>query len=103
MQVRHESATVTLFLCTVCVYVIIYAGAGSDYATDDASGTIQVDACTRKSCFMIGIVDSNQLESDESFDISLYRNGLDSDITIGQQLTTITITDDDSKLYSYIY
>ena len=74
------------------------AGAGNDYVTDDASGTIQVDACTRRSCFMIGIVDSNQLEEDESFYISLFRDGLNSDITIGQGLTTITILDDDSKL-----
>ena len=77
---------------------MIFAGAGNDYVTDDASGMIQIDACTSHRCFMVGIVDSNQLEGTESFDISLFRDGLNSDITIGQQLTTITILDDDSKL-----
>ena len=74
------------------------AGAGNDYVTDDASGIIQIDTCTSNRCFIIGIVDSNQLEAAESFDISLFRDGLNSDITIGQGLMTITILDDDSKL-----
>ena len=77
---------------------VISAGAGNDYVTDDASGMIQIDACTRRRCFSVGIVDSNQLEGAESFDISLFRDGLNSDIIIGQGLTTITILDDDSKL-----
>ena len=86
-------------MCTylLTVGIMIFAGAGNDYVTDDASGFIQVNACTSGHCFRIGIVDSNQLEDDETFYISLFGNGLDSDITIGQQLTTITILDDDSK------
>ena len=75
---------------------VISAGAGNDYVTDD--GIIQVDACTSSRCFIVGIVDSNQLEEAESFDVSLFRFGFSSDITIGQGLTTITILDDDSKL-----
>ena len=87
----------------LCIYVfhcgyVISAGAGNDYVNDDASGTIQIDACSRSRCFIVRIVDSNQLEYDESFDISLFRYDPISDITIGQQLTTITILDDDSKL-----
>ena len=88
--------------CEMCTYlltlgIMIFAGAGNDYVTDDASGIIQVNACTSSHCFRVGIVDSNQLEDDETFDISLFRYGLDSDIIIGQQSTTITILDDDSK------
>ena len=74
------------------------AGAGNDYVTDDASGTIQVDTCTSSRCVIVGIVDSNQLEEAESFVISLFSFGLSSDIIIGHGLTTITILDDDSKL-----
>ena len=46
-------------------------------------------------------MDSNQLEEEESFDISLFRNGLHNNIHIGpQSITTITIRDDDSKVDS---
>ena len=46
----------------------------------------------------MGIVDSNQLEDQESFEISLFRNGLTDNIRIGsQKIATVTIRDDDSK------
>ena len=43
-------------------------------------------------------MDNNQLEEDEVFDISLFRNALDRDIMLGLQNATITIIDDDSKV-----
>ena len=47
----------------------------------------------------MGIVDSNQLEDQESFEISLFRSGLTDNIRIGsRKIATVTIRDDDSKL-----
>ena len=44
------------------------------------------------------MVNSNQLEDEESFDMSLFRNGLTNNIRIGsRRIATITIQDDDSK------
>ena len=38
------------------------------------------------------------LEESETFDVSIFRNGLDSDISIGNELAIVTITDIDRKL-----
>ena len=35
---------------------------------------------------------------EEDFDISLFRNGLDTDILLGLSTATITIMDDDGKV-----
>ena len=76
-------------------------GRRSYYVDEDVTGTLQIEACQQRQCFSVGIVDSNQLEEEESFDISLLRNGLNINIHIGpQSITTITIQDDDSKLDS---
>ena len=63
------------------------------------AGTLVVEACHRVKCFSVGIVDSNQLEDQESFEISLFKNGLTDSIRIGsRKIATVAIRDDDSKL-----
>ena len=86
-----------------CIHVercppILSTGAGNDYVQADADGALQFGRCDRRRCFSIGIVDNDQLEEDEVFDISLFRNGLDRDILLGLRTATITITDDDSEI-----
>ena len=45
-------------------------------------------------------MDSNQLEDEESFEVSLFRNGLTDNIRIGsRKIARITIRDDDSRFY----
>ena len=76
----------------------------SDYVDEDVTGTLEIEACQQRQCFSVGIVDSNQLEEEESFDISLFKNGLHNNIYIGpQSITSITIRDDDSKLDSKVW
>ena len=71
-----------------------------DYVSQDAMGDLTIEACHRRQCFSIRIVDTKEVEEEESFDISLVRNnGLDPLIQIGpRSTTTVTIRDDDSKL-----
>ena len=66
----------------------------------DATGIIEFQRCDRRRCHYIGIVDSVMLEEEETFDLSLLRNGLDSAISLSQTLTTITIIDDDGTCES---
>ena len=63
-------------------------------------GDLIIEACHRRQCFSVGIVDSNQVEEEEDFYISLMRNDqLDPLIKIGpRNKTRVTIRDDDSKL-----
>ena len=58
------------------------AGAGNDYVAADADGALVFPALTRTKNFTVGIVDNEQLENDEVFDIELFRNGLDAAVTI---------------------
>ena len=63
-----------------------------------------VPACERQACTEVEIIDDCELEDTEQFRVSLLRNGLDQDISIGDDSTTIiTITDDDGDNYNYIY
>ena len=60
------------------------------------------EACDRQACTEVEIIDDCELEDTEQFRVSLSRNGLDSDICIGDDsVTTITITDDDGNNYNY--
>ena len=77
------------------------AGAGNDYvAPAPADRSLVFPALTRTKNFTVGIVDNEQLENDEVFDIELFRNGLDAAITINTGCTgnflTVTIEDDDT-------
>ena len=76
----------------------MYVGVGSDYYGENGRVILQIGACQQRQCFSICIVDDYQLEEVETFDISLLRNGLGTDIAIGWESTRITIEDDDSKL-----
>ena len=53
------------------------------------------ETCGTESCFRGSIVDTDQLEDDETFNISIITT--DSHVTIGLRFTTIIIKDDDSK------
>ena len=46
------------------------------YVDADATGYAVIEACHRVKCFSVGILDSNQLEDEEIFDISLFKRGL---------------------------
>ena len=77
------------------------AGAGNDYVAPAlADRSLVFPALTRTKNFTVGIVDNEQLENDEVFDIELFRNGLDAAITINTGCTgnflTVTIEDDDT-------
>ena len=63
-------------------------------------GDLIIEACHRRQCFSVGIVDTKEVEEEEDFDISLMRNDqLDPLIKIGSRnKTSVTIIDDDSKL-----
>ena len=62
-----------------------------------------VPACDRQACTEVVIRDDCELEDTEQFRVSLLRNGLHPDISIGDDSTTIiTITDDDGDNYNYI-
>ena len=50
------------------------------------------EACDRQACTEVEIIDDCELEDTEQFKLSLLRNGLDPDISIGDDsITTITI------------
>ena len=70
-----------------------------DYVSQDATGDLIIEACHRRQCFSVGIVDTKQVEEEEDFDISLMSTEqLDPLIQIGpRSTTTVTIRDDDSK------
>ena len=61
-----------------------------------------VPACDRQACTEVVIIDDCELEDTEQFRVTLLGSGLDSDICIGDDSTTIiTITDDDGDNYNY--
>ena len=81
------------------------AATGNDYVAADADGALVFPALTRTKNFQIGIVDNEELEGDEVFDIQLFRNGLDAAVIINTGCSnnhqlTITITDDDTAALS---
>ena len=71
-----------------------------DYVSQDATGDLIIEACHRRQCFSVGIVDTRKVEEEENFYISLMRTEqLDPHIKIGSRTkTNVTIRDDDSKL-----
>jgi hypothetical protein len=71
---------------------------GGAVASTDYEGAIRIldfVRCTRRRCFEVAILDDNQLESSESFTVSLVRGGLDEDIRLGRQQATVEIRDSD--------
>ena len=80
-------------------YNFLYTAEGMDYVSQDATGDLLIEACHRRQCFSVGIVDSKRVENEESFNITVMRTDfLDPLIQIGPRSTTnVTIRDDDSK------
>ena len=80
--------------------LVILANDGSATRLNDftAPGTVDIKAGETSSHFRVRIVDSNQLEPDERFTISLFRNGLTDQIKVSDahNIITITIIDDDT-------
>ena len=70
-----------------------------DYVSQDATGDLIIEACHRRQCFSVGIVETKKVEEEEDFYISLMRTEqLDPLIKIGSRnKTNVTIRDDDSK------
>ena len=81
-------------------FMSLFTGRHNNYVDADATGYAVIEACHRVKCFSVGILDSNQLEDEEIFDISLFKNGLTDNIRIGSwRIATIMIRDDDSKFF----
>ncbi|CAI8026694.1 FRAS1-related extracellular matrix protein 2 [Geodia barretti] len=72
-----------------------------DYVSQDTMGDLIIEACHRRQCFSVGIVDTKEVEEEEDFDISLMRNDqLDPLIKIGSRnKTSVTIIDDDTATF----
>ena len=70
----------------------------SDYVGTDGAVVLPFTSCERIHCIYIRIIDDDVLEEDESFQLFLFRNGLDSDIHLGNVSSTILIIDNDGEL-----
>ena len=57
------------------------------------------EKCQWKHYFGVQIVDNNQLEDTEFFELRLFRNGLAESITLVTDPTIVEIIDEDSKCY----
>ena len=70
----------------------------NDYVDADATGTLRIIAGDHETTFKVGIVDSEQIEDTESFEISLFRSGLTGAIRIPSEckIKQIVIKDDDT-------
>ena len=72
-----------------------------DYVSQDTMGDLIIEACHRRQCFSVGIVDTRKVEEEEeNFYVILMRTEqLDPHIKIGSRTkTNVTIRDDGSKL-----
>ena len=67
----------------------------TDYTT--VSMELTFNASTETQTVMIPIIGDDVVEATESFSVSLTSE--DSAVTLGQSSTTVTIRDDDSKMY----
>ena len=56
--------------------------------------------CHRRHCFRVQIVDNNQLEDTEFFELRLFRSGLAESINLATDPTIVEIIDEDSKCLS---
>ena len=56
---------------------------------------VEFTSCQRTRCIDITITDDLVLEDVESFNVSLYRNGLDESIRLEPNVSKIEIRDDD--------
>jgi hypothetical protein len=50
-------------------------------------------------CINVSITDDSALEGDETFNVALTLTTSDPNVVLGTDMTTITITNDDSKSY----
>ncbi|CAI8040290.1 Proprotein convertase subtilisin/kexin type 9 [Geodia barretti] len=71
------------------------ATVGSDYIFDDRRSTLQFGTCDKRKCFFIGTVNNHQVETDESFTLTLVNNSFESDIELAMMSANVTILDDD--------
>ena len=58
------------------------------------------EKCHRRHCFRVQIVDNNQLEDTEFFELRLFRSGLAESINLATDPTIVEIIDEDSKCLS---
>ena len=91
-------STVAFNYAIVLVNMEGTASRHNDYVDADATGTHDVPAGQREITFEIGIVDSDQIEDTEQFEISLFRNALDAAVEFVYEcrIKTIVINDDDT-------
>ena len=69
----------------------------NDYIDDDFSGSLDIEALSTETWFTGGIVNNKQLEDEETFTVSLYRNNLTHNIDIGSDcILRVHIEDDDT-------
>ena len=89
-------STVAFDYAIVLVNMEGSASRHNDYVDLDATGTLVVKGGDETTTFNIGIVDSNQIEDTEEFEVSLFRNALDDAIHILCPIKTFQIIDDDT-------
>ena len=70
------------------------AGAGNDYDSSTASGVFTMPAFKQRKSLRVRIVDTDQLEGDETFDIQMFGNALPANL--GRRIATVRIIDDDT-------
>ena len=89
-------STVAFDYAIVLVNMEGSASRHNDYVDLDATGTLVIKGGVSATTINIGIVDSNQIEETEQFEVSLFRNGLDDAIHIICPIKTFEIIDDDT-------
>ena len=80
----------------------LVSAVGSDYIFDDRRSTLQFGTCDKRKCFFIGTVNNHQVETDESFTLTLVNNSFESDIELAMMSANVTILDDDGE-FTYIF
>ena len=86
------------YCCTVCLHDVYNTTVDPmDYIS--VSTILMFEACQRRSCVTVTIVDDEVLENVESFNVTLERTpGLDMRITLDPVDAVVEITDDDGLL-----
>jgi hypothetical protein len=89
----------------MCILLLASAMADTDFINTTATLDFAVDSMPGDTyCINVSITDDSVLEGDKTFNVALTLTTSDPNIMLGTDMTTITITDDDSEcLYVYSY
>ena len=98
VETKGAGANVAYTYALVLVNMEGSASRHNDYVDADATGTLLVEGGDTTTIRNVGIVDSDQIEGTEQFEVSLFRNGLDEVIVTNREckIKTVQIIDDDT-------